>query len=90
MRRSARRRSNPAAQLSAIKVDKIQFGKLYAKMQGPNFKKDKAAQVAALYTGARATAFKSKPSALKAIKQKFEDRAILASKEKMNENVTPW
>ena len=76
--------------LNALKTDRAAFTKLYKGLEAKALGKDQARKIAALFTGARETAWPSKPAALKAIKQKFDDRVFLANKAKQDENVTPW
>lgn len=78
------------AKLNEIGTDRAKFDNLFAQLKLSAFNKSKATATAALFTGARATAWKSKPQALEAIRQKFEERVYLASKAALNENVTPW
>lgn len=79
-----------AAELEGLRTDKAKFALHFAKLQQAGLRKEKVAEVASLYSGARPTAFKTKASALKAIKQTFDDKVYLASKQAMNEGVTPW
>lgn len=76
--------------LNEIGTDQAEFDVIIGQLRAKDFDKSQAAAVAALYTGARESAFKSKPKALAAIRQKFDERAYLASKAKLNERVTPW
>ena len=78
------------AKLNEIGTDRARFDQLLAQMKTAGVNKAKATGTASLFTGARATAWKSKPQALEAIRQKFEERVYLAAKAKQNENVTPW
>jgi hypothetical protein len=66
------------------------FSALLKEMNAKSFDKMKTFTVAAQYTGARETAWTTKPKALKAIKSKFEDSLYLASKAAMNAKVSPW
>lgn len=79
-----------ALRLDNLRADKAAFAVLFTSLQRKEFTKSKAIQVASIFTGARPTAWSTKPQALKAIKRKFDDRVYLASKEAMNAKVTPW
>lgn len=76
--------------LEAIDTDRSAFSSLLSEMKQRGFSKEKTIEVAVAYTGAQATRLKSKPQALKTIENKFDERVYLASKEAMNQNVTPW
>lgn len=78
------------AMLNDIGTDRAKFDQLFAQLKLPAFNKARAMTTAALFTGARTNAWKSKPQALEAIRQKFEERVYLASKAALNENVSPW
>ncbi|MFM9939751.1 MAG: hypothetical protein ACKVP7_09665 [Hyphomicrobiaceae bacterium] len=76
--------------LNEVGTDRAKFEQLVAQLKPPAFGKDKALMAASLFTGARPTAWKTKPQALEAIRQKFEERVYLAGKAALNEGVTPW
>lgn len=76
--------------LAIVGTDQAKFGALYKQMQSRGFDKNKVLEVASRFTGARKTAWSSKPKALQAIKLKFEERVYLASKDAANSRVTPW
>ncbi|MGI9423079.1 MAG: hypothetical protein ACR2PA_07790 [Hyphomicrobiaceae bacterium] len=78
------------SQLRSAGTDDKAFEALFQAMRDRAFAKDKVMLVASLYTGARKTAWSTKPQALKAIREKFDDSVFLASKAAANENVTPW
>ena len=82
--------SEICAKLRDAGVDKAQFDSLYSAITDRYFAKEKTIEVAALFTGARNTAWSSKPQALKAIKMKFDERVFLDSKSRHNVRVTPW
>lgn len=79
-----------AERLTMIGTDQTEFETLLKQLAEKQIDKTKATEVAALYTGSRAGSYKSKPKALAAIRQKFEEEAFLASKARLNERVTPW
>ncbi len=79
-----------AAQLRAAKDDRVKFDKLFQSLGSKSFTKDKVIAVAALYTGARKSAWSTKPKALKAIQAKFNETIYLSAKASVNEKVTPW
>lgn len=79
-----------AERLNAIGTDETEFVELLKQLGAKGVDKTKASEVAALYTGAREGAFKSKPKALLAIQQKFDEKVYLASKARLNERVSPW
>ena len=70
--------------------DPERFAQFYKQMEGRNFDKETAIAVASKFLGLKPKHFKTKPEALRAIKQKFDDRLYLASKSAMNSKVTPW
>jgi hypothetical protein len=76
--------------LRALGTDQVEFEHLLTQLGEKQISKEKATAVASLYTGARESAYKSKPKALAAIRQKFEDEVYHTSKAKLNERVTPW
>ena len=76
--------------LAAAGTDRSKFNALYKQIQGRDFDKEKTFNVAARFTGARSTTWKSKPKALQAIKSKFDERVYMASKDAANSRVTPW
>lgn len=76
--------------LNEIGVDRGRFEQFFAELKVPAFNKEMAKTTASLFTGARPTAWKSKPQALDAIRKKFEERVYLAGKAELNRNVTPW
>lgn len=78
------------AALNEIGTDRNRFNQLVAQLKVPAFNKAKATATASLFTGAKPTAWRSKPQALEAIRQKFEERVYLAAKAAANANVTPW
>ncbi|MGD9827587.1 MAG: hypothetical protein AB7E70_13200 [Hyphomicrobiaceae bacterium] len=78
------------ARLRQLDEDRAGFDRVLAVLKGKTVSKELAAEVAGLFTGAGATAYKSKPKALKAIEDKHRDRAFQASKSRANERVTPW
>jgi hypothetical protein len=79
-----------ANRLTAIGTDQSEFEQLLKQLGDRQIDKAKAIAVAVLYTGARESMYKSKPKALAAIRQKFEEEVYHASKTRMNERVTPW
>lgn len=82
--------SDIAARLNAIGPDQAEFEHFFKLISNKQVDKERAIAVAALYTGTRESAYKSKPKALAAIRQKFEDEVYHASKARLNERVTPW
>jgi hypothetical protein len=70
--------------------DPESFTQAYKTMEGRTFDKATAIAVASKFLGLKPKHFKTKPEALRAIKQKFDDRLYLASKSAMNSKVTPW
>lgn len=79
-----------ASRLRAAGPDDQAFDELLQAMRHRGFAKDKVIRVASIYTGARKSAWSTKPQALKAIQAKFDDIVFYASKSAANERVTPW
>lgn len=79
-----------AAQLYKVGDEKVAFDQLYSAISQRQFSKEKAFEIAGLYTGAGPKAWRSKSDALKAIKRKFDERVYLEAKSRLNDEVTPW
>ena len=79
-----------AERLAGVGTDQAIFSSLFEQLKAREFGRDKAIEVAALYTGAGEAMWGSKAKALEAIRLKFEERVYLASKAALNEKVTPW
>ena len=82
--------SDVCTMLREAGVDKAQFESIYSALSDRSFSKEKTIEIASLFTGARSTAWSTKPQALKAIKMKFDERVFLDSKSRHNVRVTPW
>ena len=78
-----------ADRLEKAEADDAAFAKLFAGLQARAVSKEKAIEVAALYLGG-APRWKSKPTALKAIRAGFDDRSYQASKMVFVDKATPW
>ena len=78
-----------ADRLEKAEADNAAFAKLFAGLQAKAVSKEKAIEVAALYLGG-APRWKSKSTALKAIRAGFDDRSYQASKMVFVDKATPW
>jgi len=78
------------AQLYEVGGKRHEADRLLSELKGKAFTNESLATLASRFTGLPVKSVATKAKAVKAIKNKLDERAYLESKERMNAGVTPW
>ena len=79
-----------AQELTAAGFDEAAFAALIHRMDERAYDKDRVVAVAALYLGRSAKLFKTKPAAIRAMLEAFQQRSYARARNEMNAKITPF
>ncbi len=79
-----------AQELSAAGFDEAAFNAIINRLEERAYDKERVVAVAALYLGRSTKLFKTKPAAIRAMLEAFQQRSYAKARNEMNAKVTPF